>query len=112
MTVLIVTKDEATSSAIVNALSGTYNVQTCTNSASVSDLLVRLQPQAMIIDISDLFDIADIPYRPQVIMALTRFVSDGVMEFAAAVGVSEVILMPCTTQRLAKRLDELLSATV
>ena len=107
MTVLIVESHEGNARIYAKALSR-YDVHICTVPADVPELLNRLKPDALIINLFTMREISNLPYRPKVIIGLTYFASDDLMKWAEREGIDQIILLPCSLSYLANELDRLL----
>lgn len=90
-----------------------YEVYTCTDGNKALQLLQVICPDILIISLS-LFGITGLSvwkqtaYRPPVIIALTCYLSDSIIQEAEAVGVGALIGMPCNINCIVSHLSRLL----
>jgi len=111
-TLLIAIKSDIICTALAKNLSR-YKIHICDTGAKTLEKLEELHPDILIIDltlpdIDGLTVLQKTRYRPSVILALTNFVSDTVMQAAAAAGIQDILLIPCTIRYIIKRLDALI----
>ena len=109
---LIAIKSDIIRTALVKKLSS-YKIHICNTGTEALKMLELLHPDILIIDltlpdIDGLTVLQKTRYRPSVILALTNFVSDTVMQAAAAAGIQDILLIPCTIRYIIKRLDALI----
>ena len=105
MTVLII--DENTDNAMYYArqLVGPYNVCICSNRASATQMLLDLRPDALIIDLIILFKLKPLPFHPKVIIGVTYFFSNTVIQEASAEGVHELVRLPCASDCMSRKIN-------
>lgn len=108
---LIAIKSDIIRTALVKKLSS-YKIHICNTGTEALEMLELLHPDILIIDltlpdIDGLTVLQKTRYRPSVILALTNFVSDTVMQAAAAAGIQDILLIPCTIQHIISHLDVL-----
>ncbi len=109
---LIAMKPTIVRDALVKELSR-YNIHICDTGRDALALLDTLYPSIFLLDLA-LPDMDGLTllhkshYKPRVILALTNFVSDTVMQAAAAAGIQDILLIPCTIRYIIKRLDALI----
>lgn len=109
--VLIATISEATNTALADALPQ-YEVHICTTGSEALELLETLQPDILILDLmlptmDGLTVLRKSSFRPNTILACTNLISATVLQSAAAVGVQDILLIPCTIRYIIDRLDAL-----
>lgn len=109
---LIAIKSDIIRTALVKKLSS-YKIHICNTGAKTLEKLEASHPDILIIDltlpdIDGLTVLQKTRYRPSIILALTNFVSDSVMQAAAAAGVQDIILIPCTIRYIIERLAALM----
>ncbi len=109
---LIAMKSDIIRTALARELSR-YKIHVCNTGAEALELLEALHPDIIIIDLTlpdmnGLTVLQNSHYKPNVILAITNFVSDAVMQAAAAVGIQDILLLPCTIRYIIKRLDALI----
>lgn len=110
-TLLIAIKSDIICTALAKNLSR-YKIHICDTGAKTLEKLEELHPDILIIDltlpdIDGLTVLQKAHYKPSIILALTNFVSDAVMQAAAAAGIQDVLLIPCTIQHIIRHLDAL-----
>ncbi|MBQ3529517.1 MAG: response regulator [Oscillospiraceae bacterium] len=109
--VLIATISEATNTALADALPH-YEVHICTTGLEAIELLETLRPDILILDLmlpamDGLTVLQKSSFRPSTILARTNLISATVLQSAAAVGVQDILLVPCTIRYIIDRLDTL-----
>ena len=102
---LIAVQSEIMSTALAEALTQ-HEVHCCHTGTEA----LTLQPDAAIMELSlpvltGLSVLQESRYRPPVILALTNIVTDFVLEAAAAAGVQDLLIMPCTVESILRHLD-------
>lgn len=110
--ILIATADEATSTDLSNALSQ-YEVHICSTGTDALKLLETLHPDILILDLmlpymDGLTVLRKSKFRPRTTLARTNLITTAVLQFAADVGVQDLLLIPCTTRYIVDRLDALI----
>ena len=111
MIVLIIERTEDTARAYAKALCH-YDVHICTDPATALEYLEKLKPDALVFNLSALYNVAQLPYRPRITIGLTFFVSNQIMEWARTIGITDMVRLPCTPKQLAMQLDKLLCVNV
>lgn len=111
--ILIAETSPMITAALVDALSDRYEVHTCADGSTALGCLEQLRPDALIInlalpDINGLTILARTAYTPPVILTLTDFVSNEVIQQTAKLGVSYIFLIPCSTNAIVARLEEMI----
>lgn len=111
-TLLIAIKSDIICTALAKKLSH-YKIYICNTGTKALEMLELLHPDILIIDLtlpdmSGLTVLQRSHYKPGIILALTNFVSDAVLQAAAAAGVQDVLLLPCTIQHIIRHLDALI----
>jgi len=109
--ILIATTSEATSTDLLKSLSQ-YEVHICSTGTEALELLETLRPDILLLDlmlpvIDGLTVLRRSQFKPRTILALTPLASATVLHSAAAVGVQDILLIPCTTSYIVDRLDAL-----
>ena len=89
-----------------------YNVQICHTGTEALTMLDTLRPDILILDlclpvIDGLSVLRQTHYKPSVILALTNLLTDNVLRDAAAVGVQDILLIPCKLQYVLAHLNAL-----
>lgn len=111
---LIAEHDEALCGALVDLLRRSYDITTCTDGGTASELLRSLRPDAVILDlmlpVKDGFYIleetADI--RPSVVLGISDFSNNYITQTARDLGVHYMVIKPCLPRVIASRLDHLI----
>ena len=106
---LIAVQSDIMSTALAEALTQ-HEVHCCHTGTEALTLLEILQPDAVIMELSlpvltGLSVLQESRYRPPVILALTNIVTDFVLEAAAAAGVQDLLIMPCTVDSILRHLS-------
>jgi CheY-like chemotaxis protein len=101
--------------AMQNALSDDCDVHTAADGFTALDLLDRLRPDALIIDLSlnyldGLQVLQQSKFVPSVVMALCPFISYSVLLALQEAGCTYVMRMPCTVRAVAEQLRNQLTA--
>lgn len=102
--------------AMENALQADWEIHSCRDSYPVIDTMRYIQPDAMIINLNiapkdGLTVLSDaFPELPPVIMALTNFTSPYIEKTAASLGVGYMMLIPCRTEYIKERLNDMHNA--
>lgn len=91
-----------------------YEVHTCSRGDDALNLLQRIQPDVLIImlslpGITGMEVLQQTKYTPPVIIALTNFLSDYIVQQSQAAGVGALIRLPCSMSRISYHLNTLLS---
>ena len=112
-TILIAETSPMITAALVDALSDRYEVHTCADGSTTLECLEQLRPDALIInlalpDLDGLTVLARTAYAPPVILALTSFVSNEVIQQAAVLGVNYTSVIPCSIKAVVARLEEMI----
>ena len=110
--ILIATTSEATNAALLNSLSQ-YEGYTCNTGIEALSILEEVQPDILILDLmlpamDGLTVLRKSSFKPHIILARTNLITPVVLQTAAAVGVQDIILIPCTIRYIVKRLDDLI----
>lgn len=112
MKLLIAVKSEIIADSLASALS-MYDIHICDTGPDTLAMLETLQPDILLLDLSlpimdGLTLLRRSCYRPRYILALTNLVNQYVLKEAAAVGVQDMILIPCTIRHIIKHLNALI----
>lgn len=100
--------------ALADALQGAYHVRSCRDGKEALELLQSFRPDVLVLDlmlpeldgISLLQNAADSGIRPMV-LAITRFVNDYVLEAADRLGVGYLMVKPCDVRATVARIGDL-----
>ena len=109
---LIAVKSETIADLLVAALS-MYDVHTCNTGTDALTMLETYRPDALILDltlpvIDGLTVLQKTCFRPHSILALTNLATPAVLQAAAAAGVQDMILIPCTIRHIVEHLEQLI----
>ena len=109
---LIAVRSEIIADSLTSCLSQ-YEIHICNTGTDALTILETLQPEMLILDmtlpaIDGLTVLQKTCFRPHIILALTNLVSPAVLQAAAAAGVQDMILIPCTVRHIIERLDALI----
>ena len=109
--VLIATISESTNTALAEALFR-YEVHICSTGTDALKQLETLRPDILILDMmlptmDGLTVLRKSIFKPSIILARTNLITPAVVQTAAAVGVQDLLIIPCTTRYIAERLDAL-----
>ena len=111
---LIAYQSETIADILSEYLKKDYDVYTCTNGNTAIQLLQAITPDALIISltfpgITGLSVLKQSTYRPPVIIALTNYFSNSILEEAQAVGIKALIRLPCSIDCIVSHLNRLLN---
>lgn len=109
-TLLIAVSSEILSTALQEALPQ-HRVYTCHTGTTALAQLEALRPDIFIVELclsglSGLEVLAKASCKPPVILALTSFINDYVMQAAADAGVREMLLLPCSVAGILRHLED------
>lgn len=109
-TILIIETSPMITAALVDALSDRYEAHTCTDGSTALECLEQLRPDALIMNLGldGLTILENASYTPPVILALTDFVSNEVIQQATEFGVGCIFLIPCSTKAVVDRVEEMI----
>ncbi|MBQ2786281.1 MAG: hypothetical protein IJF02_07240 [Oscillospiraceae bacterium] len=113
--VLIAHGSEELTSALAKMLGGIFEVSTCTDGITALELIRKIQPYALILDLmlpfKDGLTILEeaAPVHSSVILGVIRDRSNYVISSAAAHGIGYVMLDPCDTRAIVIRLMDMIS---
>ena len=99
-------------------LRGKWEIYTCEDGYTAVDMLRRVQPDAMIIDLNlsqkDGFAVLEecFPMLPPVILGLTTFVSPYIERIAESFGVGYILRIPCDIEVIGERLANMTQAYI
>jgi len=90
-----------------------HDVYTCNTGTDSLAMLETHRPDALILDltlpvIDGLTVLRKTSFRPHSILALTNLVNTAVLQAAAAAGVQDMILIPCTISHIIEHLNALI----
>lgn len=108
---LIAVKSEVLAAALAEELTG-HSVCVCHTGKQALATLETQQPEILILDlslpwVSGLTVLQETRYKPPVILALTNILGDAVIQAAANAGAQDILLLPCSVERILRRLDAL-----
>lgn len=111
MKLLIAVTSAVIADRLVSSLSR-YDIHTCNTGADALAILETLQPEILLLDLSlpvidGLTLLRRSRYKPMHILALTNLATPSILMDAAAAGVQDIILIPCTTRHILEHLDAL-----
>ena len=110
---LIAEHSDVRRNALTEALQKEWEVHTCVDSYPVIDTMRYIKPDAMIVNLNigptDGLSVLreSAPELPPVIMALTNFTSPYIERTAEQLGVGCMMLIPCRTEHIKKRLEDM-----
>ena len=112
---LIAHGSEELTNALAKMLGGIFEVTTCTDGISALDLIQKIQPYALVLDLmlpfkdglTILEEVA--PVHPAVVLGIVRDRSNYVVSSATAHGIGYVMLDPCDTRAIVVRLMDMIS---
>ena len=109
-TILIAETSPMITAALVDALSDRYEVHTCADGIAALKCLEQLRPDALIMNLGldSLTILENASYTPPVILTLTDFVSNEVIQQATELSVGYMFLIPCSTKAIVDRLEEMI----
>lgn len=111
---LIAEGDDALCGALVDLLRRSYEITTCSDGGTASELIRSLRPDALILDlmlpVKDGFYIleenADV--LPPVVMSISDFSNDYITQTARDLGIQYMIIKPCQPRVVVSRLEHLI----
>lgn len=111
MKLLIAVKSGILSKLLASSLA-MYTVHTCDTGADALAMLEMHRPDALILDltlpgIDGLTVLQKSGYKPRSILALTNLATPDVLAEAAAAGIQDILLIPCTIRHITEHLDAL-----
>lgn len=109
---LIAVKSEIITDLLVSSLS-MHDVHTCDTGTDALETLEIYRPDALILDLTlpvmdGLTVLRKTSFRPHSILALTNLATPAVIQAAAAAGVQDMILIPCTIRHIIEHLNALI----
>lgn len=109
---LIAIDSEIFTEELKRALRSEFEIYTCSGGDDALQALGNIKPSALIIDfslpvINGLEVLKQTSYTPPVIIALTNFISDHIVQEAQAAGVKALIRHPCTLNSIISCLDRI-----
>lgn len=89
-----------------------HHVHICHTGWDTLQQLDCLRPDALLLDLAlpdtdGITLLGSSRYKPPIILALTNLVTPGILTEAAAVGVQDLLLLPCSLRQIRKHLDVL-----
>ena len=113
-TMLIAAGSEIITNILSQAFQSKYRVCTCSRCDDALQMLQELKPDILIINLSlsnmtGLEVLQRTQYAPPVILALTYYVSDQIIEEAQAAGVGALIRLPCTMDCIKRNIEKMIS---
>ena len=111
-TILIADPSELFTEALSQALAPRFHVHICHNGIDALRLLQELRPDILILQlnlpyIDGLTVLRDSYYKAPITIVLTTIVTDDVINAASAIGVQDLILIPCTVKHVVEHLESL-----
>lgn len=114
---LVVDGSEDFRCALAEALKDTYIVRACVDGEEALDTIRSFAPDILVLDLTlagmDGLGLIQIVVQTQekpVILAMTRFLSDYVLEAASRLGVDYMMLKPCAVKAVVSRLTDLVTS--
>lgn len=112
-TVLIATSIEPLEKQLCHHLRSKYEVFSCCNGATAISQLNHLKPDILVIDlqlpfINGLSVLQRSCHKPGIILALTSYANEEILQIAGNMGIASVILLPNTTDVIMSTLDTLI----
>ena len=109
---LIAIDSEIFIEALERTSCGKYEIRTCCRGNEALNLITTMEPDVLIIDyslpsINGLEVLKQASFRPQVIIALTNYLSDRIVQESQATGVKALIRHPCSLDSILSYLDSL-----
>lgn len=113
-TMLIAAGSEIITDILSQAFQSKYCVYTCSRGDDALQMLQELKPDILIVNLSlsnmtGLEVLQQTQYTPPVILALTYFVSDQIVEEAQVAGVGALIRLPCTLDCIKRNIEKMIS---
>ena len=113
-TMLIAAGSEIITDILSQVFQSKYCVYTCNRADDALQMLHELKPDILIINLSlsnmtGLEVLQQAKYTPPVILALTYYVSNQIVEEAQAAGVGALIRLPCTMDCIKRNLEKMIS---
>ena len=111
-TMLIATWSEIITENLATEFQNEYQIHTCIRGDDALRLLQELKPDILIITLSllhitGLSVLQQTNYTPPIIVALTAFLSDSILQEAQEAGVNALIRLPCSTKCVAMHIAKL-----
>ena len=112
MKLLIAVKSDIIADSLASALS-MYDIHICDTGPDALAMLEKYRPDALILDLTlpvmdGLTVLRKTSFRPHSILALTNLATPAVLQAAAAAGVQDMILIPCTIRHIIEHLNALI----
>ena len=113
-TMLIAAGSEIITDILSQVFQSKYCVYTCDRGDDALQMLQELKPDILIINLflsnmTGLEVLQQTQYTPPVILALTYFVSDQIVEEVQAAGVGALIRLPCTLDCIKRNIEKMIS---
>ena len=113
--VLIVDGDEVRRVYLERELNKIYEVHLCARGDLPVQMIETLRPDALIINLAlpyldGMTVLRQLKHRPPAILALTNLISNRIIADAAALGVRDMLIYPCSIKTIAAHLEDLLFA--
>ena len=113
--VLVVDGSEERRIYLQRELEKRYEVHICARGDQAVQLIEELRPDALIINLAlpyldGMTVLRQLKHRPPAILALTNLISNRIIEDAAALGVQDMLIYPCSIKTIAAHLEALLYA--
>lgn len=112
-TMLIAIDSEIITEELARIFQNKYRVQTCSRGDDALHLLQSIKPDILIImlslpGITGMEVLQQSQHKPSVIIALTTYLSDSVVQEAQAAGIGSLIRLPCSIVGIISHLNTLL----
>ena len=113
-TMLIAAGSEIITQELVRVFQSTYQVYACSRGDDALQILREIRPDVLIINLSlpnitGLSVLQYTAYKSPVIIALTNYLSDRILQAVQAVGVGALIRFPCSIECIISHLSRLLN---
>lgn len=114
-TMLIAIDSEIITDELAHTFQSKYQVHTCSRGDDALRLLQSTKPDVLIImlslpGITGMEVLQQTQYKPSVIIALTTYLSDSIVQDAQTAGVGSLISLPCSIGYIKHNLNILLAA--
>lgn len=115
-TLLIAVRSQATACALRQKMEGRWDVYTCSSPAQTQQLLKKLLPDALIVDVRLLWAPAP-PHlqrpepTPKTVLVLTDLVTDRVLQALQEAGADGVMGIPCRPDAVVSTLEHIIGSS-
>lgn len=112
-TMLIAIDSEIITDELAHTFQSKYQVHTCSRGDDALRLLQSIKPDVLIVmlslpGITGMEVLQRIQYKPSVIIALTTYLSDSIVQEAQEAGIGSLIRLPCSIVGIISHLNTLL----